>query len=71
MSFLDAYYGYNHIHMVPDNQENTLFMTKRGIYYYKIMSFGLKNAGATYQQLVNKMFREQIGKTMEVYINAR
>lgn len=33
------------------------------------MSFGLKNTGATYEILVNKMFKKQIGKTMEIYID--
>ncbi|KAL5576657.1 hypothetical protein UlMin_018356 [Ulmus minor] len=40
-----------------------------GLYCYKVMPFGLKNAGATYQRLVNKMFKNQIGKTMEVYVD--
>ena len=53
---------------VPD-QEHTSFISDCGLYYYKVMSFGLKNAGATYQRLVNMMFREQIGKTMEVYVD--
>lgn len=44
-------------------------MTKKGIYFYKVMSFRLKNASATYQWLVNKMFREQIGVTMKVFID--
>lgn len=42
-------------------------MTERGIYCNKVMSFGLKNAGSNYQQLVNKMFKEQIEKTVELY----
>ncbi|GFS38896.1 hypothetical protein Acr_00g0060030 [Actinidia rufa] len=46
-----------------------LFITERGQYCYKVMPFGLKNAGATYQRLVNKMFNAQIGKTMKVYID--
>ncbi|XP_010496968.1 PREDICTED: uncharacterized protein LOC104773993 [Camelina sativa] len=45
------------------------FMTTRGIYCYKVMPFGLKNAGSTYQRLVNMMFASQIGQTMEVYID--
>ncbi|KAL5580701.1 hypothetical protein UlMin_013143 [Ulmus minor] len=40
-----------------------------GLYCYKVMPFGLKNAGATYQRLVNKMFKDQIGKTMKVYVD--
>ena len=65
---MDAFSGYNQILMHPDDQEKTSFMTSRGIYCYKVMPFGLKNAGSTYQRLVNMMFADQIGQTMEVYI---
>ena len=41
----------------------------RGLYCYKVMPFGLKNAGTTYQRLVNKMFSKQIGRNMEVYMD--
>ena len=44
-------------------------MTGKGIYCYKVMPFGLKNAGSTYQHLVNMMFIEHLGRTMEVYID--
>ena len=44
-------------------------MIERGTYCYKVMPFGLKNAGATYQQLVNTMFKKQIGVIMEVCID--
>ena len=40
----------------------------QGLYCYKVMPFGLKNAGATYQRLVNRMFSKQIGRNMEVYV---
>ncbi|KAI5348242.1 hypothetical protein L3X38_001129 [Prunus dulcis] len=53
--------------MHEDDKAKTSFIIKRGTYYYKVMPFGLKNVGATYQRLVNKIFKEQIGKTMEVY----
>ena len=52
-----------------DDQEKTSFVTAQGTYYYRVMPFGLKNAGATYQRLVNRMFQKQIGVTMEVYID--
>ena len=52
-----------------DDQEKTSFVTAQGTYCYRVMSFGLKNAGATYQMLVNRMFQKQIGTTMEVYID--
>ena len=51
------------------DQENTSFMTDQGLYCYRVMPFGLKNAGATYRRLVNKMFAEQIGRSMEVYVD--
>ena len=69
LSFMDAFSGYNQIMMNPDDQEKTSIITKRGTYSYKVMPFGLKNAGATYQRLVNRMFKDLIGKSMEVYIN--
>ncbi|KAM2039994.1 hypothetical protein ACFX1T_013385 [Malus domestica] len=69
LSFMDAYSGYNQILMNPSDQEHTAFTTDRGLYCYKVMPFGLKNAGATYQRLVNLMFAKQIGKSMEVYVD--
>ncbi|KAM0984469.1 hypothetical protein ACFX2C_011867 [Malus domestica] len=69
LSFMDTYSGYNQILMNPSDQEHTGFTTDRGLYCYKVMPFGLKNAGATYQRLVNSMFAEQIGKSMEVYVD--
>ena len=41
----------------------------QGLYCYKVMPFGLKNARATYQRLVNKMFNKKIGRNMEVYVD--
>ena len=55
--------------MDPDDQEKTSFITEKGTYCYRVMPFGLKNAGATYQRLVNRMFQKKIGTTMEVYID--
>ncbi|CAL9018079.1 unnamed protein product [Prunus brigantina] len=69
LSFMDAYSGYNQIMMYDDDKAKTSFIIERGTYCYKVMPFGLKNAGATYQRLVNKIFKEQIGRTMEVYVD--
>jgi len=69
MSFLDAYSGYNQIQMYEPNIPKTPFTTDTANYCYKIMPFGLKNAGATYQRLMDKVFKEQIGKNMEVYVD--
>ncbi|XP_012851511.1 PREDICTED: uncharacterized protein LOC105971204 [Erythranthe guttata] len=69
LSFLDAYQGYNQILLAPEDQERASFITDQGIYCYRVMPFGLKNAGATYQRLVNTMFADLIGKNMEVYID--
>ncbi|KAL0373905.1 UNVERIFIED_CONTAM: Retrovirus-related Pol polyprotein from transposon gypsy [Sesamum radiatum] len=53
----------------PEDQEKASFVTDQGIFCYNVMPFGLKNAGATYQRLVNHMFQSQIGRNMEVYID--
>ncbi|KAL0458023.1 UNVERIFIED_CONTAM: Retrovirus-related Pol polyprotein from transposon opus [Sesamum latifolium] len=69
LSFLDAYQGYNQIPLAPEDQEKASFVTDQGVFCYNVMSFGLKNAGATYQRLVNHMFQNQIGRNIEVYID--
>ena len=69
LSFLDAFSGYHQIPMYPPDAGKTAFITPDRLFYYNVMSFGLKNVGATYQRLVTKMFKPMLGKTMEVYIN--
>ena len=69
LSFMDAFSRYYQIKMHPSDVEKTFFITGRGLYCCKVMPFDLKNTGATYQRLVNKMFKELIGMTMEMYID--
>ena len=69
MSFLDAFQGYHQIPLVLDDQEKMSFVTPVGNYHYKVMSFGLKNAGSTYQRMMTKMFEAKMGKNIEVYID--
>ena len=69
MMFINAFSGYNQIKMAEKDQEKTAFITSQGLYCYKVMPFELKNAGATYQRLVNKMFCKQIVRNMEVYVD--
>ena len=69
LTFMGASLGYNQILMKKEDQEKTAFITSQGLYCYKVMPFGLKNVGATYQKLVNQMFNKQIQRNMEVYID--
>ena len=55
--------------MQPEDEEKTAFMTDRANHCYTVMAFGLRNAGATFQRLVNKVFKSEIGKTIEVYVD--
>ena len=66
---MDVYFGYNQIRMCPEDEDKIAFTIDRGLYCYKVMSFGLKNTSATYQRLVNKVFANLIRKTMEVYVD--
>ena len=61
LSFMDTFARYNQIRMVSEDEEHTAFMIDKGIYCYKVIPFGLKNVEATYQRLVNKLFKSQIG----------
>ena len=69
LTFMDAFSGYNQIRMAEEDQEKTSFITSQELYCYKVMPFGLKNVGATYQRLVNRMFSKQIDRNMEVYVD--
>ena len=69
LSFIDAFSGYNQIKMNEEDQEKTSFVTSQGLFCYNVMPFGLKNAGTTYQRLMNKMFTHQIGRNIQVYVD--
>ena len=69
LSFLNAFSRYHQIPMYLLNAKKTSFITPHGMFFYNVMSFGLKKTGATYQRLVTKMFRPLLGKTIEVYID--
>jgi len=66
---MDAYSGYNQIRMDPLDASKTAFMTNTKNYHYEVMSFGLRNAGATFQRSIDSMFAAQIGRNLEVYID--
>lgn len=66
---MDANSGFHQIPLWPDDQEKTAFVTEYGLYSYKVMPFGLKNAPATFQKLVNKVFKDQLGRNIEAYID--
>ena len=65
LSFLDAFSSYHQIPMCLPDIEKMTFITPHGLYCYNVMPFGLKNAGATYQRLVTKLFLPLIGRIIE------
>ena len=69
MSFLNAFHGYHQIPLALDDQERTAFVTPIGNYHYKVMPFGLKNVGATYQRMRTRMFKPRLGKSIEIYLD--
>lgn len=69
LSLIDTYFRYNQIRMYAPDEEKTIFMSNRVNYCYRVMPSGLKNTGATYQGLMDKMFEKKIGKNMEVYVD--
>jgi hypothetical protein len=69
LSFLDAYSGYNQIKLKKEDEEKTAFITPYGVFCYQVMPFGLKNAGATYQRMMQNCLGSQIGCNIQVYID--
>jgi len=69
LSFLDAFSGYNQIWMHPNDESKTAFMTKPANYGYKVMPFGLKNAGATYQHLMDNILAPLLGRNVQAYVD--
>jgi hypothetical protein len=69
LSFLDCYSGFHQIPLNRDDQIKTSFITPYGAYCYVTMTFGLKNAGATYQRCMQKCLHDQIGVNVQVYVD--
>jgi len=67
--FLDAFSGYNQIKMHPMDEAKTAFMTERSCYCYRVIPFGLKNAGATYQRLMDKVLAPMLGRNVQAYVD--
>ena len=69
LSFMDGFSGYNQIMMALENREKTFFITEWGTYCYKVKSFGLKNAGDTYQRAATTLFHDMMHRDVEVYVD--
>jgi hypothetical protein len=69
LSFLNAYSGYNQIRPKEEDEVKTSFLTPYGVFCYRTMPFGLKNAGDTCQRMMQKCLATQIGKNVQVYID--
>ena len=69
MSFLDTFQSYHQILLALEDQEKKAFVTPTRNYHYKVMLFGLKNAGSTYQMMMTRMFELQLDKNIEIYVD--
>ena len=68
-SFMDGFSRYNQIMMAVMDKIKTTFITEWGTYCYKVMPFGLKNAGETYQRAATALFHDMMHKEVEVYVD--
>ena len=69
LSFMDGFSMYNQIMMALEDMEKTSFITEWGTYCYRVMPFGLKNAGATYQRAITTLFHDMMHRDVEVYVD--
>lgn len=68
-SMLDGFLGYNQVLVKPKDQHKTTSTTKWGIFAYQKMSFGLSNAGATFQRAMDLAFKELINNIILIYLD--
>ena len=68
-SFMDGFSGYNQIRMAPKDAEKTAFRTPIGNFYYTVMPFRVKNAGATYQRAMMAIFHDMMHQELEDYVD--
>ena len=66
---MDGFLGYNQILMAPEDREKTTFTTEWGTFCYRVMPFGLKNAGSTYQRAATMLLHDMMHKEVKVYVD--
>ncbi|KAL6337991.1 hypothetical protein AAG906_007791 [Vitis piasezkii] len=69
LSFMNGFFGYSQILMASEDMEKTSFITEWGTYYYRVIPFGLKNVGATYQRVATTLFHDMMHRDVEVYVD--
>ena len=69
LSFMDGFFGYSQILMALEDMEKMFFITEWGTYCYRVMPFGLKNTGATYQRAATTLFHDMMHRDVEVYVD--
>jgi len=69
LSFMDAFSGYHQISLYEPDRNRTAFVTEEGVFCFRAMPFGLKNAGATFQRGMDHIFTKQKGRNIEVYVD--
>ena len=69
LCFLDAYSGYHQIKMAEFDQAATAFIMPYGPFCFNTMPSGLKNAGATYQRMIQTCLEKQISKIVDAYVD--
>ena len=69
LSFMDGFLGYNKILMALEDMEKATFITEWGTYCYRVMPFGLKKVGATYQRVTTTLFHDMMHRDVEVYVD--
>jgi hypothetical protein len=70
MSMIDGFFGYNQISVIPEDREKTTFTTPWGTFMYAKISFGLMNAGATFQRAMDIAFIGERDKFVVIYLDA-